>query len=186
MLSNILPFERGGTFAGTSGMTVTDISIEHLVGKTYVVPDTEHETGAEVVLRLVKNDSGSAITTANQIVRFGTDAKDFARYVDGTTNVVGQIGLPIDDAYSASFSIPDDDYFYVVQKGPCDIAMDASSVALVAHMAVTPNASGAIWGTTADAYKFQLGTIDQDNSTVDTAALVWGDAQLWNPGGSGT
>ena len=186
LLHNNLPFERGGTFGGASGMTLSGVSIEKLVGATFVVPDDVHETGAQVTLRLVKNDSGSAITFNNQIVRFGTDSKDFGRYVDGTTNVNGMIGLPIDDAYAASYSIPDNDYFYVVQQGPCDVLSAASAFVGIAHEPVTPNSAGALHQKRAGAYDFILGTLDADSSAESTAMLVWVDANLWNPSGSAT
>lgn len=186
LFRNNLPFERGGTYGGASGMTMSSVDIKKLVGATFVVPDDEHGTGAEVVLRLVKNDSGSAITFDNQIVRFGTDSLDFGRYVDGTTNVNGMIGLPIDDAYTDSYSIADDDYFYVVQKGPCTIRTNASSFAGIAGEPVTPDSAGALFGTRAGAYAFSLGTLDIDYSTAGGSVLVWCDAQLWNPSGSAT
>jgi len=186
VLDNNLQFERGGTFAGASGMTLTDISIEHLVGKTYAVKDTEHGTGEEVILRLVKNDSGSAITCANQIVKFGVDAKDFGRYVDGTTSIRGQIGLPIDDAYASGFVIPDNDYFYVVQKGPCNVATHGSSMDVLAHEPVTTSATGTLGGWLASYTEFILGTLDADARTISTTALVWVDAKLYNVSGSGT
>jgi len=167
-------------------MTLANVNLDHLLGATFVVPDTEHDTGAEVVLRLVKNDSGSAITFDNQIVRFGYDSKDFGRKVDGTTNVAGMIGLPIDDAFTDSYSIPANDYFYVVQKGPCTVRTNASSVGLIAHEPVTPDAAGALHGTRAGAYDFILGTVDQDYSTASGSTLVWCDANLWNPHGSAT
>jgi len=186
LLQNNLPFERGGTFGGASGMTLTSVSIEKLVGATFVVPDDEHETGAEVTLRLVKNDSGSDITFNNQIVRFGTDAKDFGRYVDGTTDQNGMVGLPIDDAYTASYVIKDDDYFYVVQRGPCDVLSAASAFVGIAGEPVTTNSAGALHQKRAGAYDFILGTLDADSSEEETAMLVWVDANLWNPSGSAT
>jgi len=183
---NNLPFERGDTFGGASGMTLANVNLDHLVGATFVVPDTEHSTGAEVVLRLVKNDSGAAITFSNQIVRFGTDAKDFGRKVDGTTNVLGMIGLPIDDAFTSSYSIPANDYFYVIERGPCTIATDGSACNLVAHEPVTPNASGALGPIAAGTGEFILGTVDEDEGTAASTTLVWVDATLSNPYGSGT
>jgi len=186
LLQNNLPFERGGTYAGASGMTLTDVNLDKLVGATFVVPDDVHETGAEVTLRLVKNDSGSAITAANQILRFGTDAKDFGRYIDGTTNQDGMIGLPIDDAFASSYSIPDNDYFYVVQRGPCNVVTAASAFVGIAGEPVTTNSAGALHQKRAGAYDFTLGTLDVDSSDESTAVLVWCDANLWNPSGSAT
>lgn len=184
--ANNLPFPPDETFAGHSGMTLADVSIDHLVGRTYVVPDTQHATGYDVILRLVKNTTGSDITVANQIFRFGTDSKDFGRYVDGTTNLAGMIGLPIYDGYTAGSTILANDYFYVVQQGPCDIDGDASSMNLVAHEPVTPNASGALKGLAAGTGEFLLGTVDVDSGTAGATALVYVDATLVNAYGSGT
>lgn len=186
LLGNNLPFERGGTFGGASGMTLANVNLDKLVGATFVVPDTEHNTGSEVVLRLVKNDSGSAITFDNQIVRFGTDAGDFGRYVDGTTNLGGMVGLPIDDAYSASYSIADNDYFYLVQRGPCTVRTNSSSFTGIAGEPVMCDTAGALHDVIAHAYAFILGTLDADYSTAGGSTLVWVDANLWNPSGSGT
>lgn len=186
LFGNNLPFERGGTFGGASGMTLANVNIEKLVGATFVVPDTEHGTGAEVVLRLVKNDSGSAISAGNQLLRFGTDAGDFGRYVDGTTNQGGMVCLPIDDAYSDSYSIADNDYFYVVQRGPCKCLTASSSFSCIAGEPLMCNTAGALNTETANAYAFILGTADIDYSTAAGTVLVWVDANLWNPSGSGT
>ena len=51
---------------------------------------------------------------------------------------------------------------------------------------VTPNASGALKGLAAGTGEFLLGTIDQDEGTAADTTLVWVDATLTNPYGSGT
>ena len=121
-----LPFERGSTFyAGASSeISNTDPASLALEGKIFKAPDTKHGTGLTVSLRVVRNGTGSAITSA---VGVGYEflAGKVLREVESVADA-GDFGRIIDDAYPAGTSIPDDDLFYVVEAGPVDGLSDAS------------------------------------------------------------
>lgn len=184
MADSNLPFPRGGTASdnGLAGVTISDTWLNQLEGKTFDVLDDTHGTGATVRLRVVKNDTGSAITPANQLLRFSTGAKDFGRRIAGVSNSKSTVCVPIDDAYGATPTIADDDLFYVVVRGPCSIMTDAADVSLTAHDSVCSDGStGTLYKTKVIEGEYVVGTIDQDTAAEDTAVLVWVDADLKNP-----
>jgi hypothetical protein len=183
---NNLPFARGTTFSdgGGIGMTVSDESLDHMLGAEFVVADTVHELGGEVVLRLLKNDADTALTMANNVYKFGTDAYDYGRKVDALTDTAGQACIPIDDAYATGFSIPSKDYFWGVVRGPCNIRTEAGAITHAVHSEVICDDLGCLYGGTMTAGQFVIGTVDQGGSTSDTAVLVWVD--LWLGGIKGS
>lgn len=193
MANSNLPFPRGSTASdyGNAGLTLSDTYLQEYEGIEYEVDDTIHNTGQKVTLRIVKNDTGSAITPATQLFQFSTGAKDYGRRVGAVTGTAGMVCVPIDDAYNykdvegtaTAFTptdIPDDDLFYVVIKGPCLMMTGGTSINLATHGAVVCDAAGALGAAVAAAGKNPIGTIDQATTDTDTAVLVWADVTLKN------
>lgn len=184
---NNLPFARGTTFSdgGGTGMTVANESLDHMLGAEFVVADTVHNLGGEVVLRLLKNDTASALTMDNNVYRFDTSAYDYGRKVAGKTNTAGQACIPMDDAYAAGYEIPAYDYFWGVVRGPCNIRTDEDgTITHAVHSEVVCDDAGCLYAGTMTAGQFVIGTLDQGGSTADTAVLVWVD--LWLGGIKGS
>ena len=179
-----LPFPRGQTFSDAGVVTMTDTFYQHLEGKIFNVKDTEHGTGVPIYLMVVKNDSGSAITVENRLMKFSlTSATDFGRRISGFNDVAGGLSVPLDDAYSIT-SIPDDDLFYVIIRGYCAIKTEASSAALEAGWAVTSDASGYIDGAAAAVGNAVVGTVTEDTTDEATEVKVFVDIDLALPYGS--
>lgn len=176
-----LPFPRGETFNEGDLVTMGDTYFDHLEGQVFEVEDTEHDTGVKTLLMIVKNDSDAAITPANQLLRFSTGSKDFGRRITGETNSAGMVCVPIDDAYGSSPAIADNDLFYVVVDGWCDIMTGATAIDLSAHDAVTCDNSGALGAAAAAAGEFVIGTIDQASTDEDTAVRVLVGLDLHTP-----
>ena len=160
-------------------MTATMAS--HLEGKIYEVEDTVHDTGTKVLLRCVRNDSGSAITVARQYCGFDNGALEFGGSCDGYAASAGEICKPMDDAYTAGVSIPSLDLFWLLEEGPCTVVNETSSVSLTAHESVATDAAGATNGAAAAAGEFAVGVIDQDQDTADAEAVVWVERGLRRP-----
>ena len=169
-----LPFPRGNVRSDKSDdITLSDTTFSDLEGKLYMVNDTVHSTGKNVILRAVKNDTGSDITVARDcFYRYSTGANDFGRRIAGKCNAAGIVGRPIDDKYPVGYVIPDDDIFYVVEEGPCYVKTEASSVNLSAGDAVATDASGLVNGAAAAAGEAVLGTIDAACTTASTTVVV--------------
>lgn len=135
--SDNLPFERGTTFweGDSDSISATDPSALALVGKRFTVPDTENNLGIPVTLQVVRNVTGSAITVAKGTgYDYDTDYPDMDA---DSTAADGGYGHVIDDAYPASYSIPDDDLFYVVVEGPVAMLADSNGVTKGEHVAFT-------------------------------------------------
>ncbi len=159
-----LPFPRGTTMSQGSGQTLSDTIWKKLEGSKYSVTDTEHGTGQEVVLRVVKNDT-TDLTVARACVSFSkTSEDDWGCRVDGLAGTEGEVAKPIDDAYYGHLTkILADDLFYVVEEGPCDIAGVASGCAITEGCGVAAHASGLI-DIAADA-QYIVGTACEAQST---------------------
>jgi hypothetical protein len=176
-----LPFPRGGTASdfGVAGLTLSDTWLSSLEGQEFEVQDTIHGTGTTVRLRIVKNDTGSPITAANQLLRFSTGEKDFGRRIAGVSNSQTTVCVPLDDAYTAGLVIPDDDLFYVVMRGPVKIAADAADMAINAHDNVCSDGStGTLYKLAATEPQFIVGVADQGSDVEDTPMLIWADINL--------
>ena len=186
MYQRELPFPRGTTWSdgGGTGMTIANVEIEHLLGTEYTVKDTEHGTGVDIVLRLLKNDGDADITFDNQLLQFDTGAKDYGRVCTVVTDTAGQPCIPIDDFYADSFVIPDNDYFYGVVRGPCNIKTEAGAITHAVVQEVICDDSGYLYGAAASAGQFLIGTVDQGGSTSSTAVLV--NVDLWMGGWRGS
>ncbi|MFZ5832397.1 MAG: hypothetical protein ACOY3P_20110 [Planctomycetota bacterium] len=171
-----LPFPRGQTWSyfGKAGVTVPDTDANQLMGQLFTVDDTIHDSGKDVTLRLVRNDSGAAITVARRCCGFaGVDAEEYGGAVDGYVGAAGEVGKPIDDAYPVGTVIPANDYFYVVDAGPCKVKTSASTVNLAVHSAVTVDASGYVGGSKPTVDQAVLGVIDAASTDEATEVLIY-------------
>ena len=127
-ISRELPFPRGTTMSD-GAYTPSAGQFSHLVGRRYAVHDELHGGGDDVVLRVVENDSASALTYSRRCVSFSTGSTtEFGSKVDGIAGTGGEICKPMDDYYYGKLSsIPAYDLFYVVDEGRCDILTTADS-----------------------------------------------------------
>ena len=182
MSEKTLPFPRGKTYA--DGVVTLDVTTydtaKHLEGTIHEVEDTVHGTGEKVFLRIVKNESGAAITAARKLFYFGVSALDFGRRILGLTFAAGQVCKPLDDGYPIGFSIPDGDLFYVVEKGLCDILLEPTAVALSQGDAVTCDTQGFLDGAVAGAGEYVVGQIDVDAAVVSATVAVHVNGGLAN------
>jgi hypothetical protein len=178
--SRTLPFPRGSTYSDKSLVsTAADIGSSYpgmqYAGQIYTVPDTVHKKHPFVRLRVVHNHT-TALTVARKCVEFTTGAGESGRYITAITNGQGDLGKPIDDAYTVGFVIAKNDMFYVVDEGPCDVLVTASqtdAAAMSLGLVVTPDANGVLDATAAAAGDFQLGVLDEDPLTASTAYRVY-------------
>jgi hypothetical protein len=173
MPEKTLPFPRGGTYLD-GVVTGSDTLASHLEGKLYEVDDTVHGTGHKVILRCVKNDTGSAITIARSFAKFSTTSQyDFGRRVGTFPNdTAGGVCKPMDDAYTVGNTIADDDLFYVVEEGPCWVTSEATTYNITAGDALASDASGLVNGAAAAAGEYVVGTADLQGTAESTAVVV--------------
>lgn len=173
MAEKTLPFPRGQTASDSGLVDLDDSTFSDLEGKIFEVPDTEHGTGEAILLRAVKNDSGSDITVARKFMRFAINALDFGRRVAGVVNAAGAVCKPVDDAYAVGFVILDDDIFYVVERGKCGVLTESSAVALDAGAVVASDSSGFVNGTPcAQATEYAAGKIGPAAYATATEVVV--------------
>lgn len=181
----VLPFPRGQT-ASDSGLVASldDDSFSGLEGRIFEAVDSVHSTGQTILLRAVKNDSGAAITVARKFCMFAlTSDYDFGRRVSGYVDTAGLPCKPMDDAYTVGFSIPDDDIFWVVERGPCSVVAEASSVNLAAGAVVASDASGLVNGTPCDHdAEYAAGSINAASTTESATLVVQIEAGLHQTG----
>jgi hypothetical protein len=163
---------------------MTDTYKSSLEGRIYEVPDTVHNTGRIIKLRVVKNDTGAAITAARNLCEFdGADSLDFGRRVTSFgANVSGQgvVCKPLDDAYTAGFSIPDNDLFYIVEEGYCSVVTETGAVSLPSGTAVAVNAAGGLDGARAAAGFYVIGTTVEPVYLASTNVVINVNAGLLN------
>ncbi len=181
-----LPFPRGTSYNQDGEVTITDTYADHLLGKTFWVPDTVHGSGMPVKLRIVRNDTGSSITATSRYFCMGlgagtTSALDYGRSVTalgvlgGSNLTATQAAKPIDDAFPASFTIKDNDLFYIVEEGYCYVDVEATTASLTtAGVAVTVDTTGAMDGEAITDKDVVLGVLDEPmNSGTSTNYRVY-------------
>ena len=171
MYPNVLPFPRGKTW-GDGQVTLDATSGANLLGKLFEVPDTVNGTGQSVVLRVVKNDSGSAIAVARKGIAYHTGAKDFGRFASGYVGATGGYGQPLDDAYTIGANIAANDLFYVVEQGPCQLYVTGTSTPVLQHKPIMYASSGYGGVTTAGAGQFVIGMTDVAGTATTNAVLI--------------
>jgi len=130
MSNSVLPFPRSETYSDRGVVTMNDTAYSHLEGMIVTVPDTIHNTLRETKLRVVKNDSGAAITVGRKMMAFSTTSVgDIGGRVSGIADTAGQVAKPLDDAYIGKLtSIPDNDLFYVGEAGLFDCLSTTTGV----------------------------------------------------------
>lgn len=178
-----LPFPRGSTFSdkGGNGIALDDNTYSHLEGQIFETEDTVHGTGTKVKLRVVKNDTGSDITVAKKFGEFSTGALDFGRRIGQfPANTAGAIVKPLDDAYVVGTKIPDDDLFYVVDAGPCEVLAEATITTAAAGLACCTDNAGLVDGAECPEGSYAVGTLDA-TPTLNTAVVVWVNEGLVAP-----
>ncbi len=182
MSEKTLPFPRGKTYGdGVVTLDVTNYdTAKHLEGTIHEVEDTVHGTGEKVFLRIVKNESGSAITAARKLFSFGLSPKDLGRRIRRLAFIKGMLCKPLDDKYVVGFSIPDGDLFYLVETGFCTIQLESTAVALSQGDAVTTDQSGLLDGAVAGAGEYVVGQIDVDAAVASANVVVHVNAGLVN------
>jgi hypothetical protein len=180
------PFARGYTFndAPPSGGLVTlgDTGLSEYEGKIYEVPDTVHGTGRPVLLMIVKNDTGAAITVARKFAAFSAATSlDHGRRIGTFPNgTAGGVVVALDDGYTVGKSIADDDLFFVLIYGPCSIGTPAAVTNLTAGESVASDNAGLIANTSggAAAGEYVAGTLDYAASyTANSTAKVLVDCR---------
>lgn len=186
-LAKHLPFARGSTMSDWNVLSKTlgASTWLSLAGEKFFVPDTQHATGQQVGLILLKNGS-SALTTENRFLEFSVaTAKYFGSVVTGYNTTANGIVVALDDAYPAGKSIPAYDLFWGVFLGPVNVKTEATSVNLSAGDPVASDASGYVDGAAATAGSFVAGTIDADSTSTATAVLIHMAGNLSMPPAAG-
>jgi hypothetical protein len=185
--SDILPWPRG-TFSDDVGVIVDDdTTLSEFEGKEYVVPDDQHGFAEPVTLRVVKNDSGGDITVARKGYEFSVASQgDFGSRIAGTCEA-GEIGFPIDDAYSVGQTWPQFALGYVVVKGRCDVLTAATNVNYAAGINVSWANGGVLNDAAAvPAGAFVVGTLEYESAyAVNTAVCVYVGKQAALPPAAG-
>ncbi len=185
-----LPFPRGTTFSQCSKaglnplVTLADTTAKNLEGRKFQVPDTIHNTGEFIVLRVVKNHNGSALGTTRLIHKFSTASKDdWGHRIAGVADANGTLmGKPMDDAYwygtentanhDVFSTIPDNDLFYVVEEGPCHVLCETTTKFSVGQAAAVSDTNGHAAAAAGNDDSF--GTAGEINDTAAvTAALFY-------------
>ncbi len=182
-----LPFPRGQTASDAGIATTSDTWRQDLEGKIYETEDTVNGTGKPVKLRVVKNDTDGAITAARKFCRFSANEKDFGRRIGTFPNdVAGGVCKPLDDAYTVGFSIPDDDLFYVVEEGNCQVLTNDDTLALNAGDGVASDSEGLVSDDVAAAGEFVVGQSDiTTTSGTAITLLIHVNAGLAKPPAAG-
>lgn len=176
-----LPFRRGSTWSDGS-VTMTEGLADHLEGRVYEVPDTEHGTGRIIKLRVVKNETGGDLTFNKKFVQFSHDADyEFGGVIKTQSPVAGSVCKPMDDAYTAGKTWPEHDLGYVVEEGWCDVLTENTLVNLAAGAAVATDGSGRINGAAAVAGEFNVGSIDQATTDENAEVTIWVNEGIAEP-----
>lgn len=171
-----LPFPRGSTYSDWGAVTMTATYADGLEGRIFETEDTVHNTGRKIKLRVVRNSTGAAITTARNFCEFSVaNSLDFGRNISGfgtSVSAQGAVVKPLDDAYTTGRSIPANDLFFVVEAGPCGVLTDANAISLAAGSAVATNAAGRIHATAAAAGEYVVGTLDRSAVVSSQEVIV--------------
>ena len=181
-----LPFPRGSTLSCASLISLDDSTMSQLEGRLVQVEDTEHGTGEQITLRIVKNDTGGDITVSKKLAAFSTTSEsDYGCRIGTFVNTTdGGVCKPIDDAYTIT-TIPDDDLFYVVEEGSCDIVSAAGGISSAAGEAVSSDNLGCIKDNASAAGKYVVGVLQEAAAVAATAYRVRVSAGIAPPPAAG-
>lgn len=168
----VLPWDRGSTLGDNGAWTPTIDDGVDLEGRCFLTDDTINLTSEEIVLRIVRNESGGALTCEKKFYRWASGY--FNRRVAGLCNAAGMVGKPMDEQYvdDSVTSIAEHDLFYLIEAGPTKVLTEAGAVALAAHAAIATDNAGLINGVAAQAGEAELGTVSAAATLVDTEVLV--------------
>jgi len=171
----VLPFPRGSTYGDRGLVTMSSDTAQDLEGRCFEADDTINSTPKKVVLRIVRNGSGGALTCAKKFFKYGTSAGQLGRVITGLCDSAGMIGKPMDEKYvdDGITSIAANDLFYVIEAGPTKVLTEASAVSLSAHAALATDANGLINGAAAAAGEAVLATLDSAATSTNTATLIF-------------
>jgi len=178
-IQGVLPFPRGSFLHdGVTGL-INSSDVEGWIGQVIDhVADSVHKTGREVSLRIVKNDSGGDLTVARKGVYFSTDAGEWGSKIKGFCNADGQVGKPIDDAYTVGVTWPANAIGYLVEEGPCDALSDASALdtsgssSSAVGSPIQWASGGTIANTVATTGDYVVGHMDETQAATNTAYRV--------------
>ena len=137
-----LPFARGETYFAGDTNTATSTIGDKLLGQEYIVTDQTHGTNLPIRLRVVQNLSNASILTGRGVT-LSTGAS-YGKSVTGYGGAQGAVGiLPVDDAYTDTYSIINNDIFYVVVDGPVHVkAPTGTATTIVVGSKLTWGATG--------------------------------------------
>ncbi len=185
MQNHSLPFPRGTTY-GDNVITMTATIARDHEGRVYEVPDSVHNTGRKVKLRVVRNLTGAAMTVARNFCEFSVGTQlDFGRKISGygaSVSQQGAIAKPLDDAYTVGMTIPNLDLFYVVEHGPATVLTETVVCNLAAGDAVTCDANGRVNGAAAAAGQYVVGTADRSAVVANENLVIHVNEGLDNEG----
>jgi hypothetical protein len=185
MQDHSLPFPRGTTY-GDNVLTLTATLGQDHEGRVYEVPDSEHNTGVKVSLRVVRNLTGAAITVARRFCEMTSAASlDFGRKCaafGGDVSAQGAVAKPLDDAYPLGMSIPANDLFYVGEEGPFTVLTESGAVNLAPGAPVACNADGTVDGTAAQAGEYVCGSSTRLANVLSEDLVIHVNAGLLNEG----
>lgn len=178
-ISRALPFPRGGVMSDDV-QTPVDGDFGHLVGRLFAVNDELHGGAEDVVLRVVQNNSGGALTVSRRCVSFSTgNVNEFSQKIDGIAGTGGEICKPIDDYYyGRRTSIPANDLMYVVDEGRCDIMSTADCSLAAGFVAVQMIGNGKIDVAADKDYVVGTAMEPAANTDATTAVCVFVQAGL--------
>lgn len=172
-----IPFPRGAT-AADGLMTPTSTWRQEIEGKAYWVPDTQHDSSEVMLLLCVRNETGGSITVERKFGEFKLDAATVMAKQFGTfpCNNLGEVALPIDDAYTDGATIVEHDLFHVVLRGWCNV-LSGSVTNFWAGMGVCTNSTGLINDALqVPAGSFVIGRLDYAASySANSECRVWVD-----------
>jgi hypothetical protein len=128
---NNLPFERGDTYwgigAGDAITTAQSDSVQHLLGKEYVIEDPDYE-GLSVTLKVVQYDGTGNLTATKHCVNY-VDNGNYTKFTAMGVAAAGDFTHPLDHKYGG-LVIRDLDLCYVVTDGPCECTGGATVSAM--------------------------------------------------------
>jgi hypothetical protein len=172
-----LPFARGDTLNGIGYGTALLVAGEkgsEFEGECFQAIDRVHGTNQPIMLRVVRNNTGSAITVARELYKFSTGALDLGRQVSGVCTP-GAVAKPIDDMYPIGTIIRTNDVFYMLEEGPAKLTASSTSISQAQHSFVAAGYAGNMGASEAGDEEAIIGHIDTALTTGDAngSAIVW-------------
>jgi hypothetical protein len=139
------PFARGETFFGGDTIDISDLTNiggEAYEGREYIVEDTLHQSGAHLVLRVVRNMSATAVLKKQTLIP-STVADYGHRRTIGPQTVAAALSYIADELLPAA-GVPQYDLFYVVMEGPTKVTSPDGGSAITMLAPVVSAATGRV------------------------------------------